>query len=230
MTSSKRTFAASASPIRVLVVDDHAVLREVIAHALDDEPGFRIVAQAADAASALEAWRQHGPDVTLLDVSVFGIDGIETLQRIRTHAPAARVVVLASSHQRTDAQAAIDAGAAAYITKNSGYDELLEAIRSAHAGSRPVIKAEVDTTLAGDDQKLSDRELEVLHLLRDGLSHEAIAVRLSIADRTVRAHIFALKMKLAAANAAQCVARGYEIGLLRISGGAAAPGLWRRST
>jgi DNA-binding NarL/FixJ family response regulator len=204
----------SKPPIRLLIIDDHPVFREALAHALEGEAGFLVVAQANDGLDGVAVWRRQRPDVTLLDLSMFGIGGIETLRQIRQLDPAARVLVLTSSQQRHDAAAAFEAGAMAYVTKSTGYDELLAAIREVHAGGRPIVETAADLTAGGGDRGLSPRELEVLTLLRDGLTHESIAARLAITDRTVRAHLTALKAKLSAASAAQCVARGYELGLL----------------
>ena len=169
-----------------MIIDDHPVFREALAHALEGETGFAVVAQANDGLTGVEAWRRHRPDVTLLDVSMFGIGGIEALRRIREIDPAARVLVLTSSQQRRDAAAALEAGAMAYVTKSTGYDELLAAIREVYAGGRPIVEAVAGLTAGGGDGGLSPREQEVLVLLRDGLTHESIARRLSITDRTVR--------------------------------------------
>lgn len=215
--SSSRSFAVFTPAIRLLVVDDHPVFREALAHALEGEAGLEVVAQANDGFAGVEAWRRHRPGVTLLDVSMFGMGGIETLRRIRAIDAAARVLVLTSSEQRRDAAAALDAGAVAYVTKTTGYEELLAVIREVHAGGRPIVDAIARLSAGGSESGLSPRELEVLTMIRDGFTHETIAARLAITDRTVRAHLTALKTKLSATSAAQCVARGYELGLLASS-------------
>lgn len=200
--------------IRLLVIDDHLVFREALAHALEGEAGFQVVARADDGAAAVEAWQQHRPDVTLLDASVSGRGGIKTLRGIRAIDAAARVLVLAWSQQRHDAAAAFDAGAAAYATKATGYDELLGLIREVHAGGRPIVHVLAHLRAGRAESHLSDREFEVLTMLRDGFTHESIAAQLAVTNRTVRFHFTALKTKLSAETAAQCVARGYELGLL----------------
>jgi DNA-binding NarL/FixJ family response regulator len=217
---------AISSTIRLLLVDDHPIFREGLAHTLADEPDFTVVAQANDGESALASWQRHRPDVTLMDVSMFGIDGIETLRRLLRVAPAARVLILTSSEDQADALAALEAGAAGYITKTVRFDELLAAIREVHAGGRPIGEAMARRIALAKrtqhvaqtghkDGLLSPREFEVLCLLRDGLSLHEIGARLAITERTARAHVTAIKVKLDAANTAQCVARGFELGLLR---------------
>ena len=204
----------SATTIRLLVIDDHLVFREALAHALEGEAGFQVVARADDGQAGVEAWRRHRPDVTLLDASVSGLGGIKTLRGIRAIDAAARVLVLAWSQQRHDAAAAADAGAVAYATKKTGYEELLGLIREVHAGGRPIVHSLSRLRAGGAESHLSARELEVLTMLRDGFTHESIADHLAVTSRTVRFHFTALKTKLSAETAAQCVARGYELGLL----------------
>lgn len=215
---TRRSLAVSTPSIRLLVVDDHPVFREALAHALEGEAGFEVVAQANDGFKGVEAWRRHRPDVTLLDVSMFGMGGIEALRQIRAIDSEARVLVLTSSEHKRDATAALEAGAVAYVTKTTGYDELLAVIRDVHAGGRPILECLERLSAGGAENGLSPRELEVLVMLRDGFTHESIASRLAITDRTVRAHVTALKTKLSAASTAQCVARGYELGLLAPTG------------
>ena len=124
--------------------------------------------------------------------------------------------MLTSSEEQHDVIEALSAGAAGYITKSVGFADLLGAIREVHAGGRPVGEM-LARRLAATEQggAVSPREFEVLLLLRDGCSHDEISARLSIAERTVRAHVAAIKEKLSASSAAQCVARGYELGLFR---------------
>lgn len=204
------------APIRVLIVDDQPVFREALAHALASEPGFEIVAQCHAGREALELWPRERPDVTLMDVSMFGLDGIETVRRIVTAHPGARILMLTSSEEQQDLAEALEAGAAGYITKGVRYEELLAAIREVHDGGRPIGEPLARRlALAAKGGPLSHRELSVLELLRDGLSYQEIGGRLSISERTARAHVAAIKEKLYASTPAQCVARGFERGLLR---------------
>ena len=204
-----------SNPIRLLIVDDHPVFRESLAHALGAAAGFEVMAQANDGAAAVGLWQRHRPDVTLMDVRLVDVDGVAAVRRILASAPAARVLMLSSSEDDRDAFEALEAGAAGYITKSVGFLELLEAIREVHAGGRP-IGEEVARRLAAREKggPLSPREAEVLLLLRDGLSEKEICRRLAIADRTVRAHVAAIKEKLDASSTAHCVTRGFELGLL----------------
>jgi DNA-binding NarL/FixJ family response regulator len=203
-------------PIRLLVVDDHPVFLDVLVQALETEPDFKLAGTASGGEAGVAAWRRQRPDVTLMDVRMLGGDGIEAIRRIRAIDATARVLMLTSSEHGQDALAALQAGAAGYVSKSVGYKDLLDAIREVHAGGRPISDAvALRLAAAENDRRLTDRELEVLTLLRDGRTHEEIATRLSIADRTVRAHVGSIKIKLAASSAAQCVARGYELGLFR---------------
>ena len=202
--------------IRLLIVDDHPLFREGLTHALAAEREFVVVAQAGDGETALRLWQEHGPDVTIMDVSMHGLNGIETLRRLREAEPAARVLMLTSSEEQQDAVEALEAGAAGYITKTVGFERLLEAIREVTKGGRPIGEAIARRLAAAQKgSPLSHREVEVLVHLRDGLSYQDIGRRMDIAERTARAHVAAIKEKLAAATAAQCVSRGYELGILR---------------
>lgn len=203
-------------PIRLVLIDDHPVFLEGLAQALARQRDLAVVGQGTDGAEALALWEEHRPDVLLLDLAMSGLHGLDALARIRQRHPEARVLVLTSSDDGDDAVAALNGGAAGYVTKAARYDELVDAIREVHAGGRP-IGAAVAQRLAARERggPLTPREMEVLELLREGLTYAEIGQRLGVAQRTARAHVVAVKEKLAAANNAQAVARGFERGLLR---------------
>lgn len=205
----------AAPPLTLLVVDDHLIFLDVLAQALAAEPDMKIVATAGDGAAALAAWRRHRPALTLIDLRILGHDGIRTVREIRSLDAAARVLVFTSADHRPDAAAAREAGAAGCLTKAMRYHDLVVAIRALHANGSLPRPAAMPHRDGPPGPGLSSRELEVLFLLRDGLSQEEIAHRLAIADRTVRVHIGTLKEKLAAASMAQCVAKAYDLGILR---------------
>ena len=203
-------------PIRLVLIDYHPVFLEGLAQALARQRDLVVVGQGTDGGEALALWEEHRPDVLLLDLAMSGLNGLDTLARIRQRHPQARVLMLTSSDDGDDAVAALDGGADGYVTKAARYDELVEAIREVHAGGRP-IGAAVAQRLAARERggPLTPREMEVLELLREGLTYAEIGQRLGVAQRTARAHVVAVKEKLSAANNAQAVARGFERGLLR---------------
>jgi DNA-binding NarL/FixJ family response regulator len=209
--------------IRLLLVDDHPVMRAGLANLLASEPGFDVAGQATDGLQGVRLWQELRPDVCLLDITMQGIDGIETLRRIRAADPSARVVMLTSSEAPEDLSQAVAAGAAGYVTKNVEHDELVQAIRSAHAGSH-VISSDMQrltTQRTGDTSpppaRLTPREEEVLDLLREGFTNNEIGRLLGISTRTAKAHVAAVIEKLGVVDRTQAVARGYELGLLRTS-------------
>ena len=209
--------------IRLLLVDDHPVMRAGLANLLGSEPGFDVAGQATDGLQGVRLWQELQPDVCLLDITMQGIDGIETLRRIRAADPTARVVMLTSSEAPEDLAQAVAAGALGYVTKNVEHDELVQAIRSAHAG-RPVISTDMQLVAARatDDispppARLTPREEEVLDLLREGFTNNEIGRLLGISTRTAKAHVAAVIEKLDVVDRTQAVARGYELGLLRTS-------------
>lgn len=203
--------------IGVMLVDDHAVVRAGLANLISLEPDLRVVAQADSGAAAVELWRRHRPDVGVIDVLMTGLDGIETLRRIRRIDPRARVVMLTSSDSAADAIRAEEAGATAYLTKHVAYDMILDVIREVHAGHvgiRAGVRRGRGQPLA---EPLSARELTVLKLMREGESNAEIGRRLGIAESTVKSHITHMLLKLGATDRASAVARGFDLGLLAAS-------------
>ena len=209
----------STLPIRLMLVDDHPVMRVGLANLLGLEPGFEVVAQADDGASALELWGLYHPDICLMDISMEGMDGVETLRQLRKTFPEARVLMLTSSKAPEDVRHAMDAGACGYLMKNVRRGELADAIRAAHRGecSTP-LTAEGSSNASAPRRGLSHRELEVLSLIRQGFTNAEIGRLIGISERTTRWHVAALMEKLGAADRAQAVARGFETGLLGVTG------------
>lgn len=203
-------------------------MRAGLANLLASEPGFDVAGQATDGLQGVRLWQELRPDVCLLDITMQGIDGIETLRRIRAADPTARVVMLTSSEAPEDLAQAVAAGALGYVTKNVEHDELVQAIRSAHAG-RPVISSDMQLVAAQGSPaapspaapspaaRLTPREEEVLDLLREGFTNNEIGRLLGISTRTAKAHVAAVIEKLDVVDRTQAVARGYELGLLRTS-------------
>lgn len=211
--------APMTKPIRLLLVDDHPVMRAGLANLLAMNREFQVVGEADDGESALRMWKDIAPDVCLLDVSMEGMDGIETLRRLRAIAPDARVLMLTSSEAAEDVRYAMEAGAAGYLTKNSRHDELAAAIRDVHAGGK-VLGKHAARSMADSGERgtlLSPRELEVLGLLRHGYTNAEIGRLMGISERTARAHVAAIMERLGAPDRAGAVARGFDLGLLRAS-------------
>ena len=206
-----------APPITLLIVDDHHLFRDGLVHAFSEEPGMEVVAQCSDGIAALDLWAKHQPDVTLMDVSMPRIDGVETTRRLVVRHPGARVLMLTSSEEEQDAVDSMEAGAAGYVMKTVAFDDLLVALREVRDGGRPMGEA-IARRLANRTPQgpISGREVNVLKGLRDGLSTQDIARRLFISERTARATVAAVKEKLGAATIGQAVARGYERGILEV--------------
>lgn len=182
--------------IKVLVVDDHAVVRTGLGQLLATAPDLELVGEAKDGQEALEAAETTAPDVILMDISMPVLDGVEATRRIVARDPGARIVMLTSLADNRQILDALEAGASGYLLKHAAPDELLGAIRSAAAGDAPLdpkaARALLDNRRAAPadkDKALSAREREVLRLVAQGLANKQIARRLGISERTVKAHL-----------------------------------------
>lgn len=202
--------------IRVMVVDDHPVVRQGLSRLLNLEPDIDVVADLADGKKAVARWRTCRADVALVDLLMPVMDGIETARRIRGADPGARIVILSSSESGLDALRAEQAGASGYLTKQCAAQEIAAAIREVHAGRSHVRRGRLLGPVATARELLSARESEVLALLRQGFSNGEIGQRLAISELTVKTHIRGLMTKLGVTDRTAVVARAFDLGLLRV--------------
>ncbi len=203
--------------IRILLVDDHYVVRIGVAAILQKERDLRLVAEAEDGAQALTAFRTHQPDVTLMDMRMPECNGVEATRAIRAEFPAARIIMLTTYDGDEDIFRALDAGALGYLLKDAAPEELLSAIRSVHAGGR-YIPVAVAARLAerSRHEALSEREISVLRLVMKGLANKQIAEELHITEATVKAHVSRVMEKMGVPDRTRAVAVAIERGILRL--------------
>jgi len=204
-------------PIRVLSVDDHALLREGIAALVNAEADMKLVAEASNGREAIEQFRSHRPDVTLMDLQMPGFNGIEAIIDIHKEFPNARIIVLTTYTGDAQVLRALRAGARGYILKGHVHRELLETIRAVYAGKKripPEVAAELADHAAEDN--LTSREIDVLRLVASGNANKVIADQLSITEETVKSHVTNILSKLGANDRTHAVTLALKRGIIEL--------------
>jgi NarL family two-component system response regulator LiaR len=211
-----------AEPIRVLVVDDHAVVREGLRSFLDLQEGIEVVGEAADGEEAVAAASRLVPDVVLMDLVMPRLAGVAAMRLLRERVPSARVIVLTSFLDDEKLLPALRAGAAGYLLKNTQPEELARAVRAAYAGEvllDPVVAARLVEALAVDGpegplDRLTPRELDVLRLIGRGFANKRIARELSVSEKTVKTHVGHVLAKLGVTDRTQAAVLALHEGLI----------------
>jgi DNA-binding NarL/FixJ family response regulator len=209
---------AGVKPIRILIAEDHWIARVGVSSIVNMQPDMTVVAEAADGEQAVELFRKHKPDVTLLDLRMPVLNGTAAAVAIRREFPHARLIALTTYGGDEDIRQALLAGVQAYLTKDVLSDELLRSIRAVHSG-QTYLPAAVAATLADrPEQDLSAREREVLSLIVAGLSNKQIAYTLNISEHTTKNHVSHILMKLGAGDRAQAITLALQRGLVHLPG------------
>jgi two-component system, NarL family, invasion response regulator UvrY len=210
--------------VRILLVDDHPVVREGYRRLLERQPGFQVCAEAGDAKEAYRAYKDHRPDVAVMDIALPGASGLEAVRHIRQWDGDARVLVFTMHAGPAFALKAFEAGASGYVTKSAEPGDLLSAIKTVSGGGRflseDIARAVAADRLAGSErviEHLGPRETEILRLLASGMPSDVIAELLSLSPKTVRNHHYAIKSKIGAKNDAHLVWLALSAGLVSIA-------------
>ena len=214
-SARRRVMSINPKPIRILSVDDHPLLRMGIATLVNAEADMKVVAEASNGQEAMERFRLHRPDVTLMDLQMPGLNGIEAIINIQNEFPNARIIVLTTYTGDVQVLRALRAGAQAYILKGHVHRELLETIRAVHAGKKripPEIASELANHVA--DENLTSREIDVLRLIASGNANKQIADQLSITEETVKSHVTNILSKLGANDRTHAVTIGLKRGII----------------
>ncbi len=207
----------TSQPIRVLCVDDHPVVLQGISAVLSTDPSFEVVAVATSGEEAVDAFRQHAPDVTLLDLHLPGMSGVDTIVEIRNRAPDAKIVMLTTEAGDAQIQRSLNAGAMAYVLKDVAMAELFDILRAVNAGERRIpgaVAAEVASHIT--DAPLTYRETQITRLIANGMRNKAIAAELSISDETVKMHVKNLMAKLGARDRTHAVTIAIRRGFISL--------------
>ena len=208
---------APATKATVLLVDDHALLRTGVANIINQEPDLVVVAQAGDGVEGIAAYERHRPDVTLLDLRMPMMEGVEVVRRIREQDPAARVIVLTTYDTDDEIQRALKAGAKAYVLKDISADDLIACIHAVLAGRTYIAPAAAAKLAEGVMRvQLTPREMAALKLMADGKANKEIATALDISERTVKTHLGHLFEKLGVTSRTEAIKVANRRGLVRL--------------
>jgi len=204
-------------PIRVLVVDDHPMIRAGLTATISPEPDMAVVASASNGREGLEQYRQHQPDITLMDLKMPDIGGVEAIRTIRAEFPTAKIIVLSTYQGDEDIYRALEAGAVTYLLKDMIAEKMMGVIREVAGGGRPIMP-EVAQRLTGRMFKaaLTPRENEVLQLLARGLRNKEIAAELRISEETVQGHVKNILAKLSVHDRTEAVAVAIRRGIVHL--------------
>jgi DNA-binding NarL/FixJ family response regulator len=208
---------AGAEAIRILIVDDHPIMRVGIAAIINAQPRMQVVGQAGTAGDAIRMFNSLQPDLTLMDLRLPDRSGVEAIRTIRAVSPKAKIIVLTTYEGDEDIHQALDAGARGYIIKGMQHDALVKALQRVHAGQRylpQVVTEALSSRIPGSH--LSQREQEVLQLMFAGKSNREIAEELSIKEATVKSHVSVILMRLDVSDRTQAVVEGLKRGLVHL--------------
>jgi DNA-binding NarL/FixJ family response regulator len=203
--------------IRILLADDHIIVRDGLAAIINQEKDMKVVAEAGDGGEAVKLWKRHRPDVTLMDLKMPGLTGTNAISTIHEIDPHVRIIVLTTFAGDEDIHRAIKAGARAYLLKDVKREDLFHCIREVHAG-KFVIPPAIAAKMAGHQsiEELTPRELEVLKLLAEGNSNKLIASALSVGEMTVKSHVKSIFAKLNVVSRTQATTAASRSGLIRL--------------
>jgi two-component system NarL family response regulator len=203
--------------IKILIVDDHPIVREGLAAIINRQPDIRVTAEASNGGEALEMFRKHLPDVTLMDLRMPVMNGVEAITAIHKEFAQSRFIVLTTYDGDEDIYRALQAGAQGYLLKDMFREELLEAIRAVHSGKRRIptaVATRLAERMAGNE--LTSREIEVLQLIAGGKSNKEIAAALSITEGTVKGHVNNILSKLGVSDRTQAVTTAIQRGIVHL--------------
>lgn len=213
----RKSRSARFAPIRILIADDHTVVRDGLVAIIKQQEDMEVVAEIGDGRQAVEQWKLHRPDVTLMDLQMPALDGVNAIYQIRAADPNARIIILTTFDGDEDIYRGMRAGAKSYLLKDARREELFQCIREVHAGRTfvpPAIAAKLAERLPAEE--LTPRELEVLHLLAAGKPNKLIGADLAITEVTVKSHVQSLFRKLNVLSRTEAIAVANRRGLLRV--------------